>query len=112
MIGARNTASPLNACAKLSRCVAVAGSPSIVAYGFAAVSKKVSPLATINNAPKKKMYLLVSAAGKKSKQPIPNKSKPIIIPDLNPYLRITNPAGNAIKKYAAKTDESTSDDCK
>ena len=48
--------------------------------------------------PRKKMYLLVSAAGKKSKQPMPNKSNPKIIPDLKPYFLITNPAGKAIKK--------------
>ena len=46
-------ASPLNDCAKFNRRVAVSGGPIMVAYGFAAVSKKVKPLAIINSAPKK-----------------------------------------------------------
>ena len=52
-MGATMAASPLKDCAKFKRRVAVSGGPIIFAYGFAAVSKKVSPLAIINNAPKK-----------------------------------------------------------
>ena len=72
----------LNACARLSRCSEVAVGPSCAINGFDAVSRKARPLATTNRAIRKKLYWPEFAAGRKRKQPLANKIRPVRRPAL------------------------------
>ncbi len=71
---------PLNACAKFKRRGAVAGSPKTLMYGFAAVSRKVRPLAMMKSALRKNEKERIVAAGQNRKAPVAKSSRPPKMP--------------------------------
>src|ERR1035438_2924649 len=63
IIGPRKEPTPLKLCARFKRNSEVSGLPRTVIYGFAAVSRKVRPLAKTNKAKRKKGKLAFWAEG-------------------------------------------------
>ena len=68
-MGAMVVPNELSPWARLSRDEAFSGLPRIAAYGFAAICRSVTPVASRNSDPRKKAYDFEAAAGENSPQP-------------------------------------------
>src|SRR3954467_5087205 len=97
---------PLHDCARLIRVAANRGAPSTVVYGFAIVSRNVSPAAMKQTPPRNPTnaiggvtppactIALVWLAGANQKPPIATITSPAMIPPLYPSFDASIPAGS------------------
>ena len=95
--------SPLNDCARFSLRSLPSGSPSTVTYGFAAVSRQVSPHPITKSENRKNSNEPILPPGMKSSAPTPYSTSPVSTPARYPKRRMMFPAGSAMMKYPPYT---------